>query len=154
MTTDDRDLVLTRQIDAPRAKLWRCWTEPELLKQWFTPPPVIVTEARLDVRTGGTNMVVMRLPDGTEMPNAGVYLEIVPNQRLVFTNAYTKAWEPSDKPFMTVILTFEEAAGSKTNYTARARHWSIEDRKTHEKMGFHTGWGIATDQLAALANKL
>jgi uncharacterized protein YndB with AHSA1/START domain len=150
---DDRELVLTRLIEAPAEKLWRCWTEPELLKQWFTPPPVTVTEAMLDVRPGGANRIVMRLPDGKEMPNEGVYLEIVPNRRLVFTNAYTKAWEPSQKPFMTAIITFEDEAG-KTRYTARARHWTVADRETHEKMGFHTGWGIATDQLAALARKL
>src|SRR5262249_2115213 len=150
MTDDPRELMLTRLIEAPRARLWRCWTEPELLKQWFTPPPVTVIKAELDVRPGGANRIVFRLPDGTEMPNDGVYLEIVPNERLVFTNAYTRAWEPSDKPFMTAIISFADEAGG-TRYTARARHWSVADREAHEKMGFHTGWGIATDQLAALA---
>jgi uncharacterized protein YndB with AHSA1/START domain len=151
--SDHRELMLTRLIPAPRAKLWRCWTEPELLKKWFTPPPVTVSEARLDVRAGGANLVVFRLPDGKEMANPGVYLEVVPNERLVFTNAYTSAWHPSDKPFMTAIITFEDEPGG-TRYTARARHWTVADRETHEKMGFHTGWGIATDQLAALAKTL
>ncbi len=106
----------------------------------------------LDVRPGGSNLVVMRGPDGNEFPNRGVYLEVVENERLVFTDAYTKAWEPSEKPFMTVILTFEDHGG-KTKYTARVCHWTVADRETHEKMGFHQGWGQCADQLAALVTK-
>ena len=91
----------------------------------------------------------MRGPDGSEFPNRGVYLEVIENERLVFTNAYTRAWEPSDKPFMTVILTFEDK-GRSTKYTALVRHWTVDDREAHEKMGFHKGWAICTEQLAAL----
>lgn len=149
----DRELVLSRLIDAPRGKLYRAWTEPALLKQWFAPVPFTTPRAELDVRPGGASLIVMKSPDGQEMPNRGVYLEVVKNEKLVFTNAYTKAWEPSDKPFSTVILTFEDEGG-KTRYTARVRHWTIEDRETHEKMGFHKGWGQCADQLAALAATL
>jgi uncharacterized protein YndB with AHSA1/START domain len=148
----DRELVLTRIIDAPRAKVFRAWTDPELLKQWFAPAPYTTPVAELDVRPGGANLVVMRSPDGNDLPNRGIYLEVVENERLVFTDAYTKAWEPSAKPFMTVILTFEDVGG-KTRYTARVRHWTTADRETHEKMGFHQGWGLCTDQLAALVAK-
>jgi uncharacterized protein YndB with AHSA1/START domain len=151
--SSDRDLVLTRIIDAPPEKLFRAWSEPELLKQWFAPLPYTTPVAELDVRPGGSNLVVMRGPDGIDMPNRGVYLEVVKNERLVFTDAYSKAWEPSPKPFMTVILTFE-AEGGKTKYTARVRHWTVADREAHEKMGFHEGWGICADQLAALVAKL
>jgi uncharacterized protein YndB with AHSA1/START domain len=72
---------------------------------------------------------------------------------LVFTDAYTKAWEPSAKPFMTVILTFENEAG-KTKYTARVAHWTVADREVHEKMGFHRGWAQCAEQLAALVAKI
>ena len=148
-----RDLVLTRLLDAPREKLYRAWTDPELLKQWFAPLPYTTPVAELDVRPGGSNLIVMRSPDGVDMPNRGIYLEVVENERLVFTDAYTKAWEPSEKPFMTVILTFG-AEGGKTRYTARVRHWSIADREAHEKRGFHEGWGQCADQLVALVAKL
>ncbi|MDP9051927.1 MAG: SRPBCC family protein [Acidobacteriota bacterium] len=147
--TEGRDLILKCNIRAPREKVFQAWTDPELIKRWFTPPPWTTSHAETDVRPGGSTLVVMRSPDGTDHPNRGVYLEIVENERIVFTNAYTSAWELSDKPFMTVILTFEDAGGS-TNYTARVRHWSIADREAHENMGFHTGWPIATEQLAAL----
>jgi uncharacterized protein YndB with AHSA1/START domain len=148
----DRELVLTRLIDAPRQKLYRAWTDPELLVQWFAPKPWTTPRAELDVRPGGANLVVMADPEGNEFPYRGVYLEVVPNERLVVTDAYTTAWEPSEKPFMTAILTFEEEGG-KTRYTARARHWTQADREAHEKMGFHEGWGQCADQLAALVAK-
>ena len=147
--TDGRDLILTRIIDAPREKVFRAWTEPSLLKQWFAPAPFTTPTVETDVRPGGTSLIVMKGPDGKEFPNRGVYLEVVKNERLVFTDAFSKAWDPSDKPFMTVVLTFEDLAG-KTLYTARVRHWSVADRETHEKMGFHQGWPMCTEQLAAL----
>ena len=149
----DHELVLTRLIDVPRDKLFRCWTEPALITQWFTPPPWKTIAAEIDPRPGGASLITMQGPDGTQMPNRGVYLEFVKNERIVFTDAYTSAWVPSAKPFFTCILTFEDEA-RQTRYTARARHWTAQDRAAHEKMGFHAGWGVATDQLAALAATL
>lgn len=150
----DRELVLERVLSAPRAKLFRCWTEPALIVQWFTPPPWKTVKAVVDVRPGGSSCITMQSPEGQEFPNPGVYLEVVPNEKLVFTDAYTRAWEPSEKPFFTGVLTFEDLGNGKTKYTARARHWTVADREAHEKMGFHEGWDIATTQLEALAQKI
>jgi uncharacterized protein YndB with AHSA1/START domain len=154
----DRDLVLTRLIDVSPDKLYRCWTEPQLVVQWFTPPPFKTVSAEMDVRAGGSSLVVMEGPDGTQFPNPGLYLEVIPNRKLVFTDAFTSAWEPSAKPFMTGILTFEEVpdedGGGKTRYTAVVKHWTLDDKAAHAQMGFETGWGIATDQLTALAKTL
>jgi uncharacterized protein YndB with AHSA1/START domain len=148
-STEGRDLVLTRLINAPREKVFKAWTCPDLLRKWFAPAPWTTPVAETDVRPGGASLIVMRGPDGNEFPNRGVYLEVVENERLVFTNAYTSAWEPSEKPFMTVILTFEDEGGH-TKYSARVRHWTMADRETHEQMGFHRGWTICAEQLAAL----
>lgn len=125
-----------------------------MITQWFTPPPFATTAAVLDLRAGGANLITMRGPDGTEYPNRGIYLEVVPNERLVFTDAYVRAWEPSEKPFMTVVLTFADAGAGRTRYTAQVHHWTVADRESHEKMGFHEGWGVATNQLEALAQRL
>jgi len=152
-STEGRDLILTRVIDAPPEKVFRAWTDPELLRQWFAPKPWTTPNVEIDVRAGGSSLFVMRDPDGNEFPNRGVYLEVVKNQRLVFTDAFTRAWEPSPKPFMTVILTFEDLGG-KTRYTARVRHWTEADREAHEKMGFHAGWAMCTEQLADVVEKL
>ncbi len=149
-TSEGRDLVLTRLFNAPPEKIFNAWTDPALLKQWFAPLPWTVTKAEADVRAGGTNLIVMRSPEGQEFPGHGVYLEVIKNQRLVFTNAFTKAWEPSEqKPLMVVEVTLEQQ-GDITNYTARVRHWTIADRESHEKMGFHVGWVTCAEQLAAL----
>lgn len=147
------ELVLTRLIDVPRAKLYRAWTDAELLKKWFVPAPWTIADVDIDVRPGGRSHVVMRDPEGNDHPSDGVYLELVENERIVFTDAYTEGWVPSAKPFFTAIVTFADEAG-KTRYTARALHWREEDRAAHEKMGFHEGWGICADQLAAVAAKL
>ena len=93
-----RELVLTRLIDAPREAVYRAWTEPELLKQWFAPKPLHHAGGRAGCAAGRRrSLIVMkdaRRP--VEMPNLGVYLEVIPNEKLVFTNAYTRAWEPSE----------------------------------------------------------
>ena len=149
-TTEGRDLVLKRVIKVLPEKVFNAWTDPALLKQWFAPLPWTVAKAQTDVRPGGTNLIVMRSPEGQEFPGHGVYLEVIKNQRLVFTNAFTKAWEPSEqKPLMVVELAFEQQ-GDYTSYTARVRHWTIADREAHEKMGFHQGWVTCAEQLAAL----
>ncbi|MCB9878824.1 MAG: SRPBCC family protein [Planctomycetes bacterium] len=147
------ELTLTRLIDAPRSALFRAWTEPELLKQWFTPRPWTTPIVETDVRPGGSSYFLFQGPNGEEHHNRGVYLEVVPGEKLVFTDAYTEAWVPSTKPFMTCELTFADEGG-KTRYTAVVRHWTAEDLATHETMGFHDGWGKATDQLEALVASL
>jgi uncharacterized protein YndB with AHSA1/START domain len=152
-STEGRDLILTRIIDVPCEKVFRAWTEPALLEQWFAPLPWTTPIVEIDVRVGGSSLIVMRGPDGNEFPNRGVYLEVVKNERLVFTDAFTRSWEPSEKPFMTVVLTFEDKDG-KTKSTARVHHWTAADREAHEKMGFHEGWAMCAEQLAALVATL
>lgn len=85
--------------------------------------------------------------DGTEMPNRGVYLEVVENERLVTTDADTEAWVPSEKPFMTLIVTSSpRTARPDTRPVCATGRWRT--RKLHE------GWGQCADQLAALAATL
>lgn len=148
-----RDLQLVRLLNAPRDKVYRCWTDAEHLVKWFAPKPWTTPSAKLDVRPGGASIITMRSPEGVDFPNSGVYLEVVPNEKLVFTDAFTQAWIPSAKPFMAVTLTFADEGG-KTRYTATARHWSVEDRQAHEKMGFREGWGTCAAQLEELAASL
>lgn len=158
MTTEptpenDRELVLTRLVDIAPEKLYRCWTEPALLMQWFAPAPFTTPSAELNVYAGGANRITMRSPEGQDMPNEGVYLEVVPNEKLVFTDAFAAGWRPAGKPFMAVELTFARE-GDKTRYTARVRHWTVEACEQHVAMGFHQGWGQCADQLMALAATL
>ena len=149
--TPSNELVLERRLAAPRGAVWRCWTEPALLERWFTPAPWTTHDVALDLRPGGAFSMTMRGPEGEAHDNAGVYLEVVPQTRVVFTDAYRTAWEPSTKPFFTAVVTFADAAEGGTDYRARALHWTAKDRADHEAMGFHDGWGAAAAQLEALA---
>ena len=148
------DLVLERTIDAPRDKVFRCWSEATLLKQWFAPKPWTISDPEIDMRPGGASKFSMHGPEGEVFPVSGVYLEVVPNEKIVTTDAYSAGWVPSDKPFFTAIMTFEDAGNGKTKYKAVARHWTAEDKETHEKMGFHEGWGQCATQLEELAKSL
>jgi uncharacterized protein YndB with AHSA1/START domain len=149
----DLDLVLTRDINAPREVLYACWTQPEHLVHFFVPKPHRVTACTLDVRAGGACNTTFDV-DGTEMQNNGVYLEVIPNEKLVFTDTYTEGWKPAPEPFMTAIITFEDIGQGRTRYTAIARHRNAETAKTHKDMGFYSGWGTVVDQLEAYAQGL
>ncbi len=153
-------LTFTRELPVPRALVWRCWTEPELIKQWFCPKPWQVTEVDNDLRAGGRANNVMEGPgpDGKHMRNVntGCYLEVVPGEKLVFTDLLLEDWTPNDQKFLgfTATLIFEDAGEGRCRYTAICKHQDPASQEQHARMGFHDGWGVATDQLVALASTL
>ena len=100
------ELTLTRLLDAPADELFRCWTTPELMKQWFAPKPYTTPVAETDLRPGGASRVVMQSPEGQEIPCPGQYLEVIPGRKLVFTDAFVGDWVPSgNAPFMVATST-------------------------------------------------
>jgi len=147
------DLVLERVVDVSPELIWKVWTEAEHLKNWFVPAPWTISECELDLRLGGMCRTVMRSPEGQEFPNLGCYLEIVPNQKLVFTDALLPGFRPSEKPFFTAMVLLEKVENG-TKYTAIAMHRDAEGRKQHEEMGFAEGWGKCLDQLVAYVKTL
>lgn len=140
------DLVLERTLDVPRELVWTALTKPEHLRQWFAPKPWTITDCEIDLRPGGVIRFVLRSPEGQEFPNIGCYLDIVPNERLVWTDALLPGYRPSESPFFTAVLTLEPQ-GSGTRYRAIAVHRDEAGRKKHEEMGFHEGWGTVADQM-------
>lgn len=147
------DLVLEREIAAPRELIYTCWTTPEHLVHWFVPKPHKVTACTLDVRVGGACNTTFEV-EGNQMENNGVYLEVIPNEKLVFTDTYTAGWKPAPEPFMTAILTFADAGNGRTIYRAVARHRTAETAKQHADMGFYDGWGTVVTQLEDYAQGL
>ncbi len=147
------DLVLERLIDVPPEFVWTAWTNPEQMKKWFTPAPWSTIDCEIDLRPGGAFRTTMRSPEGEEFPVSGCYLEIVTNQKLIWTSGLKPGYRPArnpegEFPFTAVILIEPQGTGSK--YTAIAMHVDEADREKHEAMGFHDGWGAALDQLVAL----
>ena len=152
MPIESRELVISRLIDASPETIYRAWTTPELLKQWWAPKPWTTVKVDMDFRSGGRFDFTMADPEGNEYPNGGVLLEVVPNEKIVFSDAFKAGWEPNPDPFMVAIVTLTDEDG-KTRYTARALPWSVEAKEKHEAMGFHTGWGQCLDQLTELVAK-
>lgn len=145
-TDPELDLVLDREVDVPRKLVWKVWTEPEHLKHWFCPRPWSTTHVELDLRPGGIFSTTMRSPEGEEFPNTGCFLDVVPEERLAWTDALLPGYRPAPEPFMTAVLLLADA-GKGTHYRAIAKHRDLETRKRHEDMGFHDGWGTVLDQL-------
>jgi uncharacterized protein YndB with AHSA1/START domain len=145
----ERELVLVRESDVPAARFFAAWTSAETYPIWFCPKPWYVSDVKLDVRPGGSSSMFICGPNGEKFPNGGLYLEIVPNEKIVFTDAFTGDWEPNPNFMFTGILTFETLPNGRTRYTARARHWTKEGSEKHASMGFHDGWGKVFEQLEA-----
>lgn len=154
MSNVEHELSITRFIDAPPETVYRVYTERT--EEWWAPRPWKSKVVAQELRPGGRSSIEMEGPNGEKHPGEGVYLEVVPNERIVFTNAFTADWRPkigmdSECDFLMVAIVTFEREGSGTRYTARVRHWNEEARKAHEAMGFEVGWGICAAQLAELA---
>ncbi len=149
----EHELSLSRIINAPPEKVFQAWADPEMLIQWWAPLPYQTSRAVIDMRPGGAFNTTMHAPTGEVYENLGVFLDVVPNQRLIFTDAFRAGWVPGDRPFMTGYVTFEDAGNGATKYIARALHWTAEDKKTHEEMGFEEGWNAAAEQMEALLQR-
>jgi len=147
------DLSFTRIVPVPRALVWECWTSPRHLPHFFVPRPHKVTAVDIDLRVGGRFDTTFEV-EGQLMENRGIYLDVVPEERLVFTDAYTEGWKPAPDPFLTAILLLADAGPGQTEYTAIARHRSPEAARQHEEMGFYGGWGTVVDQLVEYAGGL
>ncbi len=148
----ETDLVLTCDVDVPPTVVWAAWTEPERLVQWFTPRPWTTPECEIDLRPGGVFRTLMRGPDGEEGGGTGCYLEVVPNERLIWTGALGPGFRPNPKEDMAIDMVFTaiismEAIDGGTRYTAAVMHADPAGAKQHAEMGFFDGWGTCLDQL-------
>lgn len=155
MTGNDHlELSITRYIDAPPETVYRVYTERTA--EWWVPKPWTTPAVDWDLRPGGRMHTEMRGPDGEGEGGEGVFLEVVPGERIVWTNNFKPGWEPqllSNQGCdfaMVAIITFEPE-GAGTRYTGRVRHWDAEALKKHQETGFEQGWGIVAAQLAEIA---
>ena len=156
------DLILERVVDVSPELVWLAWTRPEHLMKWFTPVPWKTIACEIDLRPGGRFYTVMHSPEGQKFPNVGCYLDVVPHERLVWTNALLPGYRPAPRTIQeghecaellfTAQLSLAKA-GKGCKYTATAYHMNEVDSKRHADMGFADGWGKALDQLVEAAKK-
>ena len=142
----DRQIRLTREFEAPRARVFDAWTKPELLRRWFGPRGHQLVTCEVDLRVGGAWRYVLCAPDGTEMLLCGEYREIVVPERLVSTerNVDCDAGEGAET---VITTTFTELAG-RTTMISTISYPSTQIRDAVLRSGMERGVGEAYDQLA------
>jgi uncharacterized protein YndB with AHSA1/START domain len=161
--SDDGDFVLTRIFDAPRALVFKAWTDPTQMVQWWGPHHFTNSVCELDVRPGGSWHIVMRGPDGVDHPAKGIYREIVPPERIVWTIDHSDLpdeWHDmvnpnrpkgQGKPKLEALstITFEDLGG-KTKLTIRIHFESVAIRDMLLKIGMNEGWSQSLERLATV----
>ena len=142
----ERELVITREFDAPARLVFEAYRRPELLMRWFGPHPYPLALCEVDFRVGGRYRFAMRDLDGTQMtPFGGEYVDIVPNRRIAFTNAF----ETPGSETMVMTVTLDEHAG-RTRLTLHTLFASAAHKASYLGQGFEEGTAIGYDQLAAV----
>jgi uncharacterized protein YndB with AHSA1/START domain len=147
-----RELTLTRVFDAPRSLVFKLWTEPEHMAQWWGPKGFTNPVCELDARPGGAIRIHMRAPDGTLHPMSGTFREVVAPERLVFTAV---AEDLEGHPLLEALTTVTFAAhGGKTTVTVHAKAVGIAPIAAQMLDGMQAGWTQSLERLAALLARL
>jgi uncharacterized protein YndB with AHSA1/START domain len=144
----ERELTIVRTFDAPRALVFRAWTDPKMMVQWWAPRHFTNPVCELDVRIGGALRIVMRGPDGSEHPMKGVFTEVVTNERIVFTNIAVDAAGNHLLEGKTVVTL--EDVGGKTKMTLVTRAVGKVPQAAFMLGGMEQGWTESIDKLEAL----
>lgn len=163
--TDKDGIVIEKVFDAPRALVWKAWTDPETVKKWWGPEGFSAPSIKIDLRVGGKYTYAMQGPKGSEwdrvMYSSGVFKEIIPNEKIVSTDYFSDkdgnmikpSDEGQDKNFpteMTVTITFENIEDGKTKLTIF--YPKAENEAQYEAMlksGMKEGWASSLNKLAA-----
>ncbi|HEY5806062.1 MAG TPA: SRPBCC domain-containing protein [Candidatus Saccharimonadales bacterium] len=143
-----RQIIITRIVDAPRDLVFKLWTDPQHVAQWWGPKDFTNPVCKMDVRPGGEWVQVMRGPDGTEYPGRSIFLEVDAPKLLVYKDAADDS-DARDEHLPEVIntVTFEEQANGTTKLTILTQLKSRTDKATMTKLGYSTGMNQSLDRL-------
>ena len=153
MSAGSHDLTISRVMKATREQLWKAWSDPDILAEWWCPKPWAVKDVKMDLRPGGAFAMTMCGPKGEEMPQNGCIPYVKEKECIVFTDCMEENWRPTGSSFMTAIITMKDRPEG-AEYSAIVKHKSAEDKKQHEDMGFHDGWAKVFEQLEEIARGL
>ncbi|HEY1474781.1 MAG TPA: SRPBCC domain-containing protein [Pseudolabrys sp.] len=143
-------VVITRVFDAPRALVWQAWTDPKMMARWFGPRGFTASVAELDVRVGGALRIVMHGPDGNDYPMKGVFREVTPRERLVFSNiAVDKDGRHLLEGETSVTLTEQDG---KTTLTVKSHMVGLVPKAPQMLAGMEAGWTQSIDKLGELVS--
>jgi uncharacterized protein YndB with AHSA1/START domain len=148
-SSNEREIVITREFAAPRQLVWDVWNEPKHIEKWFGPRTYSVRVTSQDFTEGGAWHYVMLGPAGEEFPFSGVFQEIVPIEKVVSTDEFDESLHETmpDLPKGLVVTTLFDEQGPKTLVTIRTIHGTVEDRKKHEAMGVVAGWESSFEKM-------
>lgn len=156
----ESEILITRVFNAPRKLVWEVWNDPKHVGQWFGPKGFTTTIEEQDLKPGGRSRYVMHGPDGKDYPCEGVYVEVVPMERIVTTDEFGEDYENADgidlpKGIVLTVLFDDVGDGkSKTRVSLRIQHPNAEEKKKHEDMGVVGGWNSSLDCLDEYLVKL
>ena len=142
--TEKPELRLSRVFDAPLSLVWEAWSKAEYVQRWFTPAPLTTPRCEVDLRTGGIFYLVMKMPDGVELPMDARFVEVVPKERIVFT-----ATIHGGVHVHTTVAFTDEGAG-KTRLDVH----QVYSHETAATRGAPQGWKSTLDQLAELVRAI
>jgi uncharacterized protein YndB with AHSA1/START domain len=144
----EREITITRVFDAPRALVFKAWTDAKVLAQWWGPKGFTNPRCEFEAKVGGVIRIDMRAPDGAIYPMQGEVREIVPPERLVFTNMALDANGNAMTAGLTTVTFAEE--GGKTKLTLHTRGSALVEKAIPYLQGMEHGWGQSIDRLADL----
>jgi len=160
MTAENKGFVISRVFDAPRELVWKAWTEPDRLKEWFGPKGVTISKLTMDLRPGGVCHYGMRMPNGQEMWGKWTFREVVAPERLVLINSFSDAAGGITRhpmsptwPLETLSTTTFAETGGKTTLTINWSPYNATDAERETFDSSHAsmsqGWGGTMEQLTA-----
>jgi uncharacterized protein YndB with AHSA1/START domain len=148
------DLSISRIIRAPRAAIWKAWTDPRQFEQWWIPEPARYKVVAMEMRPGGAFKTEMSEDGAPFVPHIdGCFLAVENGEKIVFTTALVAGWRPAENPFITAIITLKGHPDG-TTYAAHVMHKNGAERTMHDEMGFADGWGTVIEQLAKKVERL
>ena len=163
--TATKEFVISRVLDAPRDLVWKCFTDPEHMKQWWGPKGAKVLKSDMDLRVGGTYHYAMQMDQWPAMWGKFVFREIVPQEKLVFVSGFSDEkggitrhpMAPTWPLQLLSVFTFEDVPGGKTKFTVR---WVPHNATAVEQQAFdeghasmNQGWTGTIDKLEAYLPK-